>query len=53
MRTLPSGRVVVLRTATGREELEVRAPDGQVEVHIVLTEAGPVVRLTAARLELE
>lgn len=51
-RVLPSGRLVVVRTTADGEELEVRVPDGRVEVHIVLTAAGPVVRLTAARLEL-
>ncbi len=52
-RHLPSGRSVTLRTGPGREEIEVRSPDGDVEVRISLTAAGPVVRLTAARLELE
>jgi hypothetical protein len=44
---------VVLKVTEGREELEVRSPQGEVEVHITLTRAGPVVRLRAARLELE
>jgi hypothetical protein len=51
-RVLPSGRSVVLRVGDA-EELEVRSPDGEVEVRIVLTDAGPVVRLRAARLEVE
>lgn len=51
-RTLPSGRSVVLRVGD-TEELEIRSPDGEVEVRIVLTDAGPVVRLRAARLEME
>jgi phage gp45-like len=49
---LPSGRSVVVKLNEGREELEIRAPDGAVEVQIVLTESGPVVRLHGARLEL-
>lgn len=51
-RVLPSGRSVILRVGD-TEELEVRSPDGEVEVRIVLTDAGPVVRLRAAKLELE
>lgn len=52
-RILPSGRSVVLRVAGSAEELEIRSPSGEVEVHILLTEAGPVVRLHGARLELQ
>lgn len=52
-RSLPSGRSVIVKTADGREELEVRSPQGEMEVHIILTETGPVVRLRGARLELE
>lgn len=50
---LPSGRSVVVRLADQGEELLVRSPEGEVEVRILLTEGGPVVRLRAARLELE
>lgn len=52
-RLLPSGRSVIVRLSRGCEELEVRSPDGMVEVQILLTEQGPVVRLAGARLELE
>jgi hypothetical protein len=52
-RILPSGRSVVVRLAAGAEELEIRSPRGEVEVRIVLTETGPVVRLSGARLELD
>ena len=52
-KSLPSGRSVVVRVDGGREELEVRSPSGDVEVRITLTEAGPVVSLRGARLELE
>jgi len=52
-RTLPSGRSVVLRVDNAREEFEIRSPQGEVEVRITLTEAGPVVTLRGARLELE
>src|SRR5947209_4642880 len=50
---LPSGRSVRVRVAGGTEELEVRSAQGEVEVRIVLTDAGPVVHLRAARLEME
>jgi hypothetical protein len=52
-RTLPSGRSVVVRLAGGAEELEIRSPRGDVEVRVVLTDEGPVVRLSGARLELD
>ncbi len=50
---LPSGRSVVVRLAGGAEELEIRSPQGAVEVRILLTDSGPVVRLSGARLELD
>jgi hypothetical protein len=51
-RDLPSGRSVVVRLNGPQEELEVRSPTGEVEVRIVLTDAGPLVQLRGARLEL-
>jgi phage gp45-like len=50
---LPSGRSVVLRLEGQQEELQVRSPSGDVEVRIVFTDAGPVVQLRGARLELQ
>ena len=52
-RRLPSGRSVVVKVEGGREELEIRSPDGDVEVRIALTESGPVVSLRGGRLEME
>jgi hypothetical protein len=52
-RRLPSGRSVVVKLEGGREELEIRSPQGKVEVRITLTENGPVVSLRGARLEME
>ena len=52
IRTLPSGRSVAVRATPGDEELVVRSPDGAVEVQILLTPAGAVVRVGAARLEV-
>jgi hypothetical protein len=51
-RSLPSGRSIILRVGDV-EELQVRSPDGEVELTVVLTDAGPVVRMRAARLEVE
>jgi hypothetical protein len=51
--SLPSGRRVALVLGEGGEEVRVHAPDGQVEVTITLTDAGPVVRLSAAKLQLD
>ncbi|HMC66564.1 MAG TPA: hypothetical protein VKI65_16645 [Gemmataceae bacterium] len=52
-RLLPSGRSVVLRVGECNEELEIRSPQGEMEVRITLSEDGPVVQLRSARLELE
>jgi hypothetical protein len=52
-RPLPSGRTLVVRVGAGGEELEVRDRGGELELSISLTEAGPVVRLRAARIALE
>lgn len=49
---LPSGRQLAVVVGEGGEELRVHGPDGAIEVTITLTDAGPVVRLSAARLEL-
>jgi hypothetical protein len=52
IQTLPSGRSLTVQVADGQEHLTVRSPDGAVEVQIVLTPAGAVVRLAAAKLEV-
>jgi len=52
-RRLPSGRSLVLRVDGAGEEIEIRSGRGEVEVRITLTDAGPVVALRGARLELE
>ncbi len=49
---LPSGRSVAVTVADGEERLVVRSPDGAVEVQVVFTPDGPVVRVAAARLEV-
>jgi len=50
---LPSGRTVVVKAHEHTEEIEVRSSGGEVEVRIVLTEQGPILRLRGARLEID
>jgi hypothetical protein len=52
-RALPSGRRLALRIGSAGEEIEIRSPAGDIEVRIVLTDAGPVVSLRGARLEVD
>lgn len=52
-RPLPSGRTLVVRVGAEGEELEVRDRGGSLELSINLTEAGPMVRIRAARIALE
>jgi hypothetical protein len=50
---LPSGRDVILHVRQDKEEIEVRSPDGMLELKILLTPTGPVVQLKGGRLEIE
>jgi hypothetical protein len=50
---LPSGRTITLKVSEAGEELQIRSATGHIEVCITLGDAGPVVRLSGARLELE
>jgi hypothetical protein len=50
---LSSGRRLVIRETDGGEDVEIHAPNGDLEVVITITPDGPVVRLSGARLELE
>jgi len=52
-RSLPSGRSVILRATEAGEELQVRSPEGHVEVRISFGDGGPVVHVSQARLEVE
>jgi hypothetical protein len=52
-RQLPSGRSVLVKVTPECEELEIRDAEGQVEVCVILTGAGPVVRIRGGRLELD
>jgi len=51
-RSLSDGRTVSILNDESGERVELCSPDGAVEVAITLTEAGPVVRLSGARLEM-
>jgi hypothetical protein len=44
---------VVLKLAGAREAIEIRSPQGAVEVCIALTDAGAVVSLRGGRLEMD
>jgi hypothetical protein len=44
---------VVVKVEGANEELEIRSPEGQVELRIALTEQGPVLTLRGLRLELD
>ena len=46
--SLAHGRTMAVR----RDELTVTAPDGRVEIELVITADGPVVRVSGARLEM-
>lgn len=50
---LPSGRQLVVKAHAHDEEIEVRSAGGEVEVRIVLTDQGPILRLRGARLEID
>ncbi|MGE3164089.1 MAG: hypothetical protein AB7O52_04240 [Planctomycetota bacterium] len=52
-RILPSGRSLDLSVHGGEERIEVRSASGELEVSIVLTESGPVLRLRGAKLEID
>lgn len=51
-RSLSDGRTVLIREDSSGEQIEICSPNGEVEVSIAITEAGPVVRLSGAHLEL-
>lgn len=49
---LDDGRQVAIVRDGARQALELRAPSGQLELRIRLTEDGPVLSVDAARLEV-
>jgi hypothetical protein len=49
---LPSGRQLAIRIDGDREQLVLVGLDGAVELQVVLTEDGPVLRMPTARVEL-
>jgi hypothetical protein len=50
---LVGGRTLAVICNDAGEEIQLCAPDGEVEVRIVVTENGPVLRMRAARLEVD
>ncbi len=50
---LPSGRQVAVRVDGDREQLVLVSPDGHVELQVVMTPEGPVLKLPSARVSLE
>ena len=50
---LPDGRQVVLSWEGEAGEITVHAPDGELEVTVRITDSGPVLELTGARVELK
>jgi hypothetical protein len=51
--TFSSGRTVECRVVDGRDEVIVRGIAGDVELEVLLTPSGPVLRFRAAELVLE
>jgi hypothetical protein len=49
---LPSGRQIVVRIEETTERLEIRSPQGDVEVSLELTDRGPVLKLSGVRLDI-
>ncbi len=50
---LREGRTLTVEAEGTDELLEIRSSSGQVELRIKLTEAGPVLQMESARLELK
>jgi hypothetical protein len=50
---LPRGRTLVLRIGSAGEDIEIRSAAGEIELRIALTDAGPVVSLRGARVEVD
>jgi len=50
---LPSGRTITLKVDGTSEEIEVRSASGNLEVSISMTDAGPVLSLRGAKLQIE
>ena len=50
---LPSGRQVAIRVDGEREQLVLVGLDGSVELQVVLTDDGPVLRMPTARIALD
>lgn len=49
---MPSGRRVEIASGPAGDQIEVRSPDGMVEIRIALTAQGPVLSVSGAKLEI-
>lgn len=49
---MPSGRTMSVSSGPAGEQIEVRSPDGQLEIRIALTPQGPVLSVSGAKLEI-
>lgn len=49
---MASGRSIEVSSGPGGEQIEVRSPDGTVEIRIALTPQGPVLSVSGAKLEI-
>jgi hypothetical protein len=52
-RALPSGRTLVLSAGRAGEEIVFRSAGGDVDLRITLTDAGPVISMRGARVEVD
>ena len=50
--TMSSGRSVEVSSGPGGDQIEVRSPDGMVEIRVALTPQGPVLSVSGAKLEI-
>ncbi len=50
--SLSSGRSLVVAGQEGREQIEIRSPEGTLELRIALTKEGPVLTLSGVKLEI-
>ena len=50
---LPSGRTISVKTDEHGEKIQIHSLDGELEVCVMLTEQGPVLRLSGARLQID
>lgn len=50
---LSSGHKLIIRSGADGEDVEIRSPEGKLEVSITVTAEGPVLRMVGGRVEME